>query len=177
METIKKVSRGLYSVERLLTVVTFASMIFIMFIQVFFRYVIHASLSWSEEIMRFLFIFTSYCGAACCTYEHKHVVIDFLGTIVKKLYKDDESRQEMVYAAFDVIVGIVCTGFFTYIAWVMIRYAMSLKAMNALSSAIAMPLDWMGNAVAASFIACAVQYFFEIFIAIDQFQKLKKGRG
>lgn len=160
----------------MLTVVTFAAMIVLMFVQVFFRYVIHASLSWSEEIMRFLFIFTSYCGASCCTYEHKHVVIDFLGTILKKIYPDSEDKRKKVYAAFDVIVGIICTGFFVYIAMVMAKYAAGLKAMNALSSAVMMPLDWLGYAVTAAFLACALQYFFDIFISADRFLKLgKKG--
>lgn len=102
MNVLQLISKRLYQGERVIAIVTFISMMLIMFIQVFFRYVVQSSLAWSEEAMRYLFVITSYFGAACATYEHKHVVIDFLGTICGKFVKG-EKRQEAIFSAVDVL--------------------------------------------------------------------------
>ena len=176
MEAIKKISAGMFKAERAVTIVTFIAMMFIMFIQVIFRYVIHASLSWSEESMRFLFILTGYFGAACCTYEHKHVVIDFLGNIVRHVFKGDEIKQNKTYAVFDIIVAVVRFGFLGYIAIVMFRYAAGLQAQGAISSAMAMPMCWIGYAVAVAFACNSIHFFFEIFFSVDKLKRIGRKR-
>ena len=94
MNVLQLISKRLYQGERVIAIVTFISMMLIMFIQVFFRYVVQSSLAWSEEAMRYLFVITSYFGAACATYEHKHVVVQkpmtklfFLRLSVPLMYK------------------------------------------------------------------------------------------
>ena len=164
MKFIKTCNTGLYHVERTVAVVSFIAMIGIMFIQVFCRYMIHSSLAWSEESMRFLFILTSFFGAGCCSYEHKHVVIDFLGTIVRHFVKE-ESTQDAIFSAVDVLVSVVCTAFFIYMGNVMLNYAFTLKEQNSLSSAMMMPQWWLGYAIVAALFGCAIHFFLEIFIA------------
>ena len=52
----------------------------IMFAQVFFRYVLNNSLSWSEEIVRFLFIWLTFLGAALNIRDKWHIGVDFFVT-------------------------------------------------------------------------------------------------
>ena len=87
MNVLNKINKGLYEGEKAIAIVSFISMMGVMFLQVFFRYVIKSSIAWTEEAMRYLFVISSFFGAACCTYEGKHVVIDFLGTILEKCVK------------------------------------------------------------------------------------------
>ncbi|MBC5722151.1 TRAP-type C4-dicarboxylate transport system%2C small permease component [uncultured Flavonifractor sp.] len=179
MNVLQLISKRLYQGERVIAIVTFISMMLIMFIQVFFRYVVQSSLAWSEEAMRYLFVITSYFGAACATYEHKHVVIDFLGTICGKFVKG-EKRQEAIFSAVDVLVSIVCCGFFIYMSSVMFTYSLDLQAKNHLSTAMLIPLCYVGYAVVAAMVLCAVHYFIEIFTSAGIFSKdlkeMKEGK-
>lgn len=129
--------------------------------------------------MRYLFVITSYFGAACATYEHKHVVIDFLGTICGKFVKG-EKRQEAIFSAVDVLVSIVCCGFFIYMSSVMFTYSLDLQAKNHLSTAMLIPLCYVGYAVVAAMVLCAVHYFIEIFTSAGIFSKdlkeMKEGK-
>ena len=52
----------------------------VMFAQVFFRYVLNNSLSWSEEIVRFLFIWLTFWGAALNIRDKWHIGVDFFVT-------------------------------------------------------------------------------------------------
>ena len=46
--------------------------------QVVFRYVFNSSLIWSEEFMRFGFVWVSMLSCSVAMREHKHVSVDFL---------------------------------------------------------------------------------------------------
>lgn len=59
------------NLEEFLLVVMLAAMTLIMGIQIFSRYALGQSLSWSEEVTRFLFIWSgflsvSYCAKSAC---------------------------------------------------------------------------------------------------------------
>ena len=170
MKIIKAIDKGLYQGERVFTVVTFIAMMAIMFLQVFFRYIIKSNLAWSEESMRYLFVVTSFFGASCATYEHKHVVIDFLGVVVNHFF-EKESHQEVVYSGTGCLVNVVSTGFFIYIGTIMFRYAAELQSKNHTSSVMMMPLWWVGYAVALALLLCALHNFLSIFETAEEFVK------
>ena len=46
--------------------------------QIVFRYVFNSSLIWSEEFMRYGFVWVSMLSCAIAMREHKHVSVDFL---------------------------------------------------------------------------------------------------
>ncbi len=174
MNFIKTCNNALFKVERALTVISFISMIALMAIQVVFRYIIGSSLAWSEEMMRFLFIFSSFFGASCATYVHGHVVIDFLGIIVKKIVKG-ENNQEKVFDYDGIIVDVVGVVFFLYMAKVMFTYSMTLKSQGALSASMLMPLHWLGIAIVIAMVCCAIHFFCEIFLNLEKIKLASKG--
>jgi len=51
-------------------------MVVVIFVQVIARYVFHNSLSWSEEIGRYLFIWITFLGAVIGVKERLHVGVD-----------------------------------------------------------------------------------------------------
>lgn len=53
--------------EEVLLAGALAAMAVIMGVQVFFRYVLGASLSWSEELTRYLFIWAGFLSVSYCT--------------------------------------------------------------------------------------------------------------
>ena len=53
--------------EEFLMVISLIAMTLIMGIQVFSRYILGMSLSWSEEITRYLFIWSAFLSVRLCT--------------------------------------------------------------------------------------------------------------
>ena len=54
------------------------SLFMIVFIQVVFRYVIQASLPWTEEMARYLFVWLIFVTTSLCVRKQVHLGIDFL---------------------------------------------------------------------------------------------------
>lgn len=69
---------GLFNISGILLM----TMTLIIFLQVVARYVFHNSLSWSEEIGRYLFVWITFIGAALAIPRKAHVSLD---SFVKKL--------------------------------------------------------------------------------------------
>lgn len=51
-------------------------MVVVIFIQVFMRYVMSNSLSWSEELARYCFIWLIYIGISYAVKRHRHIKVD-----------------------------------------------------------------------------------------------------
>ena len=62
--------------EEFLMVLFLAAMTIIMGIQVFSRYILGISLSWSEEITRYLFIWSAFLSVSLCTKKCISIKID-----------------------------------------------------------------------------------------------------
>jgi TRAP-type C4-dicarboxylate transport system permease small subunit len=63
---LQKIDRGLARWERGTAVALLAVTVAIVVLQVFYRYVLNSSLSWSEEAARYLFIWAALLGFSSC---------------------------------------------------------------------------------------------------------------
>ena len=61
--------------EEILLVSMFVLMVLIIFIQVIMRYVFNNSLSWSEELGKFLFVWLSWIGISIGERRNEHIKI------------------------------------------------------------------------------------------------------
>lgn len=59
----------------------------IMFLQVLFRYIFNNSLTWSEELAKFIFIWITFLGAGICFRDKIHLKVDFLNNKLPAKYK------------------------------------------------------------------------------------------
>lgn len=66
------------SIVNILLVTTFVCFMLLNIIQVFFRYVLNNSLSWSEELARILFVWATYIGIAAVTRDKEQIIVDVL---------------------------------------------------------------------------------------------------
>lgn len=171
---VERFADGLCKVEKVIMVIFFLAMMIIMFIQVFARYVLHSPLAWTEEVMRFSFILASFFGAAVCTHEHKHVVINFLSLIVGKITKD-ENKQNVYYAFFDLIVDAVCFVFCLWLTYMMWVYSLDLAAKNQLSTAMLFPMWYIGYGIAASFVLTSFHFALNTASSFKVFNQQRKG--
>jgi C4-dicarboxylate transporter DctM subunit len=74
-----RVANGLDRTLETLCVVLFAATVVLTILQVFFRYVVGAALSWSEELARFAFVWSMYLGLAVIAGRGRHMRMDLFG--------------------------------------------------------------------------------------------------
>ena len=73
----------LEKIQKVILTVSVPAMVLIMFYQVVMRYVFHNSPAWSEELVRYLFIFNVMMAAAIAVRRNSHLQIDILLNILK----------------------------------------------------------------------------------------------
>lgn len=101
---MKKLIRTLDKVEEISLVAMFVVMVGIIFFQVIMRYVFNNSLSWSEELGKFLFVWLSWIGISIGHKRKEHIKITLLvDKFPHKLKKLTEAISELILI---VICGI-----------------------------------------------------------------------
>lgn len=83
--------------EGIFLVVLIALMSIIIGVQVFMRYVIQASLSWSEEIARYMFIWLTYIGISYGVKTRRHIKVDAALLLLS------DKKKNIVYLLSDLI--------------------------------------------------------------------------
>lgn len=100
--------------EESLVVLMMAVMSVIIGLQIFMRYVMGASLSWSEELSRYLFIWATYLGVAYGVRKDAHIRVSMVTDLL--------SRRNAAYARVltHVIFGAFAV-FVMYQGWIMVE--------------------------------------------------------
>ena len=100
--------------EKIFCVIFLALMSIIIVLQVFFRYVLNNSLSWSEELARYLFIWMIYIGISYGVKLDKHICVDavytFMPKSIKRGYAIVAYLLFLAFAVFIVYYGIMVVG-------------------------------------------------------------------
>lgn len=85
MEKLLKVLNGLLNG---IIVIVLASMVALVFFNVVLRYAFHLSITWSEEMARYLFVWVIFLGAIVASKEKSHLGVDLLiGSVPRKFQK------------------------------------------------------------------------------------------
>lgn len=88
---LTRIVNGIDKLERLIITVIFSEVIIVGFMQVVWRFVLRASLPWSEELLRFSFIWLTYIASSKGIMEGMHasvtVVVDRLPSRTRKFIK------------------------------------------------------------------------------------------
>ena len=69
------------NLEEYFVVATMALMTLLVFVQVIMRYVFSSSLSWSEELARFIFLWVSWVGASYAVKERAHFRVEMFANL------------------------------------------------------------------------------------------------
>lgn len=109
-------------VEELSLIIMFSLMVIVIFFQVIMRYVFNNSLSWSEELGKFLFVWLSWIGISIGAKKGEHIKITML---VDRL---PEKAAHAANIASDLIVVGICAitayyGFSLVISQAPVHYA------------------------------------------------------
>ncbi|MDR3284175.1 MAG: TRAP transporter small permease [Treponema sp.] len=91
--------------EQTVSIALMSLMTVIMFIQVIMRYVFSNSLSWSEELARYMFIWLVYFGISYGAKIRKHIKIEaFLGVFPKKARPYIEVLGDVLFFLFAIFI-------------------------------------------------------------------------
>lgn len=160
---MKKVLRWLDNhLESSICMVLLTLFTIILFIQVIMRYVFNASLSWSEEIARYMFIWMVYIGVSYGAKQMKHLKIDaFLSVFPKK-------ARPYVMVIADVLVIV----FAVYVVLSASSMVQRIAKLGTQSTALGIPMKYVYAAPLVGFALTAIRQVQAIIVHVGQ---LKRG--
>ena len=145
---MKKLLHGLDEyLEEVLLVILLAGMAVIMGIQVFCRYVLSMSLSWSEELTRYLFIWAGFLSISYCTKRCISIKIEQFVALFPK-------RGKALFKVINRTVELVLFFYLLPFSW---RYLYSAIATGQTSPALGIPMYLVQAAPLAGFLLAAVR--------------------
>ena len=149
-------------VEYFLVAVMIAVMAIVNFLQVVFRYVIEGSLPWSEELLRFLFVWTTFLGAGIGVRKGAHLGLTIIvNNLPPKLKKFVVFINYLICIAFSAIIGMLGLS------------VVSMQAeFNVRSSAMVLPMYWISLAIPVSF-ALIILHFATLAMGYEDREKAR----
>ncbi len=141
------------------------TMTILIFVQVIMRYVFHSSLSWSEELARYVFIWMIYIGISYGARIMKHIKIEAsLGLFPKKVRPFVVILGDILFFVFSVII--------VYLAYDVVLQQVKL---GQTSPALRIPMWFMYSAPMVGFALTAIRQLQVIVIRIKALGKVEGG--
>ncbi|WP_034601835.1 TRAP transporter small permease [Clostridiisalibacter paucivorans] len=156
----KKIVSILDRVEGILLVTMFATMVLAIFLQVIMRYVFNNSLSWSEELGKFLFVWLSWIGISIGAKRGEHIKITML---VDKL-------PFIPGHIFNIISQLIVIGICSITVYYGVSLVMSQANVN--YAGIKISMSWGYLAVV---VGCSIMIIRCLVSIIDSITSINKG--
>ncbi|WP_286973940.1 TRAP transporter small permease [Acetomicrobium sp. UBA5826] len=148
--------KSLTRMEEIVSVTVFLVMLSIMVIQVLYRYVLRLPLPWSEELARFLFVITTFFGAAIASNEKSHIEINLIDPISQ--FIKSERHREAFIKVVQVIGNMISLAVVCTLAYYSVKYAYFLTITNQVSPAMGLQLSWIVCAMVVGLILMCIHY-------------------
>jgi len=140
----------------------FSLILAIILIAVFFRYVVNHSLFWSDEVVRYLFVWFTLWGAALVLRDRRHIRVEYfveqLPVRVRRAVEAAGLLLVLVFHGFLVVAGFL---------WV-------YQTAGATTPALGLPLNWVFYAALPVTAALSCWFVVRRFLA-GQYAELDAG--
>ena len=120
-----------YGYDKLEEYVLCASLVVTIFVQVIMRSVFNSSLTWSEELTRYIFIWQIWMGVSIAQKDKAHIKVEILKSFVK---------NQKFLAVVDVIATILLIAFNIFLVTSGIDLVQQMITRGNVSSAMRMPM-------------------------------------
>ena len=154
MKALKRVSDAVNKTVSYVGIAIFVVLIIACVTQVFFRFVLNNSLSWTEELARYCFVWMHLLGASLLIEGSEHATV----TAVLDLLRGG------VRKAVDVIIELVV--FFDGTAMLYAGFQLAYTSRANLSTAMGIPMWCINSAVAAGGLLLMFQAFVKIAVIL-----------
>ncbi|MDR1650151.1 MAG: TRAP transporter small permease [Synergistaceae bacterium] len=114
MQALKKLVRIYDKIEGLVLVASFVATVSLVAVQVVMRYIFNNSLSWSEELTRFIFVWQVWMGTSIACKNNNHIRVEILSSVLKGKAKTVHAiigdALVLAFTIFLVYDGFIVTG-------------------------------------------------------------------
>jgi TRAP-type C4-dicarboxylate transport system permease small subunit len=139
MEKIVKFIDFINTIVKVAASIMLAVMSVLIVLQVIYRYLLEAPLSWSEEISRYLMVYIVFLGAALSLRYRQMIAIEFIAELLPK----------PVQKYLNLIVLIICIVFFSILFSVGIDMTQRVEMQTAASTQIPMSIPYAAIPIGA----------------------------
>ncbi len=122
-------------------------MIFATGAQVFMRYVLNNSLTWSEELSRYCFVFSGFFSAGYCIKKNTEIRLDLLTSAL----------PARIQTVIDVVSRIVCLAIFILLFRGMYGIVKDSLLTNQTAPALAVPMSYINGFCAVGLISAVLR--------------------
>lgn len=122
---LKKINKVTDKVAKFIVSLSFGMMTLLIFLQVIFRYIFKESLSWSEELATYLFIWLTFIGASIATRERTHINVEMLISSIKS------EKVKKIFIITANILSMFFVGVLTWFGFQIANQILSLKQVSA----------------------------------------------
>lgn len=105
--------------------------VIIVFSQVIMRSVFNYSLSWTEELSRYIFIWQTWLGTSTALKYNEHIRVELIYSFVKNV------KVQKIFKILAYLIWFTFSLFLAYTGW---KLTQSMATRNALSSGMRIPL-------------------------------------
>jgi len=123
--------KRLYALLRTVCFLLMLAMVSVIFSQVLARYAFSNSLSWSEEIGRYIFVWMTFLGAALAVRDRQHVSLDLVLKILP--YSLQKLLIVISYISMLIFTAVVIYGGIQFVA----------RGSSQMSSALEIPMHYV----------------------------------
>jgi len=120
-------------IEEWILIVTYTAMLFIASAQVFFRYVINMSISWSQDLLTYMLIWSVFIGISLAVKKRKHIKVELAFVILPE-------KAQFFLKIFSNIIFMIFCGIFSYFALIKIHSLIFINPQVSESTGLSM---WM----------------------------------
>ena len=165
MKNLRRVSNAVNNVVSYTGMILFVILIFACFAQVFFRFVLNNSLSWTEELARYCFIWMHMIGASLLIEANGHatvtVILDLMHGAVRKV--------------FDILIELIIL--FNGVVMLHSGWVLSYSSRNNLSTAMSVPMWMINSSVAVGGLLLVFQALVRIAVVLAGEQTQEGGEA
>ena len=144
------------NLEEALLIALLVTMTLLMGLQVFSRYILNASLSWSEELTRYVFIWSGFLSISYCIKKWISIKIDQVILMFPK----------PVYVVAQLVLNVILFALFAFLAWHAVTYLQMSIASAQKSPALGLPMPFVQAAPLVGFTLAAVRALQQIVLEI-----------
>ena len=160
MNTLEKISEILDKICEVLIVLMVGAMVIVTTAQIIYR-TWFTALTWSDEVTRYLLIWSTFLGATCVYRHSGNISITFI----------QEAFPEKVTRALKVFVHILCMVLFLVLCWYGAQY---VNKLNKTATTLPIKMKYVFLCVPISMAVCA---FHALVLALRQLRPAAAVKG
>lgn len=154
------------NLEETLLIILLVIMTLLMGIQVFSRYLLNASLSWSEELTRYLFVWSGFLSISYCIKKWISIKIDQIINMFPKT----------IYVWLQLLLNMILFVFFLYLCTHAWEYLQQSIASQQKSPALGLPMYMVQAAPLVGFALAMIRAFQQIVLEVGNIRHYNRTK-